>query len=128
MKLYYKFHNKTLPPYFHDFPFKDNIISDVGNQRPRRQTIRLPVRFENGITELPQINPIIKISNSNRLNATNCIRFHIPNLVNKLYLPEIAREKVFTHSIKGFKNYAKCLIIDKYESVCDKATCFICNS
>ena len=125
MKIYYKFHNNMLPGHFHDFPFKENDYADEF-QRPHRD-IRPPIRLRNDIAEIPILNPIIPIIKARTENANKCIRFHIPKLVNELYLPNPAREKIYTHSLTGFKNYSKKIIIDQYKEYCTIHNCYICN-
>ena len=47
----------------------------------------------------------------------NCIRFHIPNLINNL--PANVRNKIDTHSLSGFTHYTKMHFIGQYKIECD---------
>ena len=103
-----------------------NMIMQLRIKDPHRD-IRLPVCLRNNITEIPVLNPIIPIIKAKTESANKCIRFHIPKLVNELYLPNPAREKINTHSLTGFKNYLKKIIIDQYKEDCSIHNCYICN-
>ena len=103
LKFYYKFSHKQLPVYFNDF-FPRN--SDI-HTYPTRNREALHLRpYRNSTTK-------------------KCIRFHIPNLINNL--PVYVREKIISHSLPGFAHYTKIYLIGKYENVCDKRNCYICN-
>jgi hypothetical protein len=128
LKIYYKFHNNTLPDYFSNFPFIS--IEALNNERihTRPKRVRtLPDRYGDSQTELPNPNPIIQISLTNKSNSRKCIRHFIPKLINDLYIPELAREKVFTHSSKGFNTYVKNIIFLNYSAGCLIANCHVCK-
>lgn len=125
IKLYYKFHNNILPEYFADFPFTD-IRDNAENNRPRR--IRAcPDRFRDSQADLPNLNPIIQTIPTEKNNSRNCIRHFIPKLINDRYIPDIARDKIHTHSTKGFNDYTKNVIIQNYCTTCSIINCYICN-
>ena len=50
--------------------------------------------------------------------AENCIRNQIPIILNET--PPIVLQKVYTHSYKGFVNYAKNFILQLYQTECQK--------
>jgi len=127
IKLYYKFHNNTLPEYFTDLPFNDAVTNEVpGPDRPRRLRV-VTERYRDSQTELPNLNPIIRTIAPAKNSCKNCIRHYIPKLINDEYLPEIVRQKICTHSFKGFNNYGTSFIIQKYSSICPIANCYVCN-
>ena len=128
LKLYYKFHNNSLPDYFSNFPFKSIAATNNENipSRPRRIRVA-PARYGDSQTELPNLNPVIQIMPTVKLNSRKCIRHFIPKLINDLYIPEIAREKVNTHSYKGFITYVKNNIIQNYCADCQITNCHVCN-
>ena len=57
--------------------------------------------------------------------ARKCIRYSLPNLINETSSDVI--DKVFTHSVNGFKLYVKKCIIQKYSDTCHIVNCYICN-
>ena len=57
--------------------------------------------------------------------ARKCIRYSLPNLINET--PSDIIDKVFTHSVNGFKLYVKKCIIVKYSDTCHIVNCYICN-
>ena len=60
IKIYYKFHNSSLPAYFADFPFNDaDAIDRPGPNRPRRLRT-ITDRYGVNQTEQPNFNPIIR--------------------------------------------------------------------
>jgi len=127
MKIYYKFHNNSLPVYFENFPFRNiTALTNTSNDRPRRLRITTE-RYQNSQSILPNLNPTIQIIPTNRKSTRNCIKYHIPQIINDNYLPQLATEKVHTHSSKGFNHYAKNLIINGYTNVCSIENCYICG-
>ena len=128
LKIYFKYHNNALPEYFSDFPFKSiGSTNDIpAHDRPRRFRV-VTERYRENQTELPNLNPVIRITPTKKTNSRNCIRHLIPKLINDLYIPEIAREKVHTHSPKGFNTYVKNIIINGYSVDCMVTNCHICN-
>ena len=45
--------------------------------------------------------------------AKRCLRYNLPHFINNT--PKIVTEKVGTHSLQGFANYAKTYLLKKYE-------------
>ena len=54
-----------------------------------------------------------------------CVRYSIPRLLNTS--PDLIKNKIFTHSLKGFTNYIKFFFIKEYQEVCNIPNCYICN-
>ena len=101
-KFYYKYKHGNIPLYFSNF-FTRN--SDIHSYQTRRRNELRPINFNN-------------------INTRNCIRFHIPNLINNL--PENVKSKIDTHSMKGFSHYFKIYLIGKYQLECYIQNCYIC--
>ena len=58
-------------------------------------------------------------------SAINTIRHHIPRFIENV--PDMIKEKIHTHSFKGFVHYAKLYYIRSYPVVCDVENCYICS-
>ena len=103
-KFYYKFTKNKLPKYFHNF-FQRNSDIHTFNTRNRHKLHLYP--FRNATTK-------------------NCIRFHIPNVINNIPIQVI--EKVDTHSLSGFSHYVKLYLIAQYPLECFIQNCYICGT
>ena len=57
--------------------------------------------------------------------AMKCIRYSLPNLINETSSDII--DKVYTHSVTGFRLYVKKCIIQKYSDTCHIVNCYIRN-
>ena len=77
-KFYYRYKHDELPLYFQNFFIRNSDIH------------RYPTRNNS------ELRPI----NINHSSSRNCIRFHIPILINNL--PLNVKSKIDTHSLKGF--------------------------
>ena len=124
MKLYFKYENNMLPSYLNNL-FNENQAQQT--MRPRR-VVLAPQRFDATIYSIPILTPTMPIVVTNSKASRLCIRYKIPDLINKNYLPEIVMSKIHTHSFKGFTQYAKKYIIDNYETNCNITNCYICSS
>ena len=124
-KFLYKNKNNTLPTYFNNF--LNNLPIQEDRAAPRRIS-NIPSRFDDTLHNIPNFSPRIKINLTNTKTSRLCIRHKIPDLINENYLPQIVLDKVDTHSLKGFTEYAKNYIIDNYSSVCTVHNCFVCNN
>ena len=103
IKFYYKYSHGKLPAYFKKF-FPRN--SDVHEHRTRNRDQLHLYPYNNSTT-------------------LNCIRFHIPNLINKL--PVLVSQKIDTHSLAGFSHYVKLYLIGQYQTECLIQNCYICG-
>ena len=121
IRYYHKFVNNTLPEYFQNFPF--NSITPRRVQRERILTLRYRDSQEN----LPTLNPIIDYVPTLKPQARRRLKHLIPQLVNKRYLPDEARDKIITHGYYGFMDYFKNYIINNYEDSCREINCFVCR-
>ena len=61
----------------------------------------------------------------NHVYMEKCIRYSIPKLINDT--PDHIRNKLYTHSLKGFANYVKHIYIKEYQLVCNIPNCYICR-
>ena len=57
--------------------------------------------------------------------ARDCIRNQMPHLLNTTHLSIL--EKVLIHSLKGFGQYTKHYLIEKYSDICLIHNCNVCN-
>ena len=116
--LFYRYKNGTIPEYFKDmFTGNGNLSS-----RPKRQ------RFTDIINNFPQNHDFnIQIEQTNTIYCRLFIRHTIPKLLQENFLPQIAMEKISTHSYQGFVNYSKKYIISKYDLECNVNNCYICK-
>ena len=101
LKFYFKFEQKTLPHFF------TSMLSIVTHSHD--------TRHRGGFY---QCKP-------NTTNGTKCLRFFLPSLLNEA--PPCIKDKVFTHSYKGFSNYVKNHLITQYPSECFVQNCYVCN-
>ena len=124
IKLYYKFKNNSIPPYFETLPFKD--INDILRARPRRD-LTATLRYSDSQEQLPILNPTIQIERTEKKLTRNCVRHFVPKLVNENYLPNFVMRKIYTHSQNGFYTYAKNHIVEGYDHQCTVVHCYICN-
>ena len=58
-------------------------------------------------------------------SAEETIRYYLPTFVEKV--PNQIKDKIHTHSFKGFTHYAKIYYTNSYSSECDIENCYICN-
>ena len=121
MTVFYRYKNGTIPEYFKDmFTGNGNVSS-----RPKRQR-KAPQRFTDIINNFPQNHDFnIQIKQTNTIYCRLCIRHTIPKLLQENFLPQIAMEKINTHSYQGFVNYSKKYIISKYDLECNVNNCYI---
>ena len=61
------------------------------------------------------------------LTLLTTYRHEIPKLLQDNVLPRDVIVKIYSHSYKSFKDYAKKHIIQNYQPVCDIRNCFICK-
>ena len=103
LKFCYKYENNLLPEYFkkHMLPRNSRITSDVTRQY---NTFRLSsVRHE---------------------FAKRSIYFRFPKVFNDM--DDSIKEKMYTHSIDGFKNYVKKIFLNSYDINCITENCPSC--
>ena len=103
LRLYYKCENKLLPRFFSDI-FHPASDHHAHNTR--------------GCTNLYK-------PRSHTASGRNCMRFFVPDILNKS--PPCITNKIYTHSYKGFCDYAKKYVINTYETTCTIVNCYICN-
>ena len=66
----------------------------------------------------------LKVKSNTEL-AKASIRFSLPGLIEKI--DEQVINKIFTHSLSGFSNYAKSHFISLYNPLCDIKNCYVCQ-
>ena len=100
----YKIENKLLPRYFLD---SDLFMKtdQVHNYSSRRNTYVIP-RIQHEF-------------------ARHGIHYKIVNIFNEM--PMQFKDKIYTHSLLGFKMYIKRHIINSYEVQCNNENCYICT-
>ena len=104
LKFYYNLVHRKVPEYFYQLPFYAN--HEVHDHYTRQQ--------QN-----------LHICVAKHTFAKKCIRYSLPNLINETSSNII--DKVYTHSVNGFKQYVKKCMIQKYSDTCHIINCYICN-
>ena len=103
LKFQFRYQNNTLPEYF------KNIFTletpDHDHDTRGRNIDRPPV--------------------PNRSFSKNTVRHFMPIFLQNT--PNIITDKISTHSLKGFTNYAKRYYIDNYNFVCNDPNCWPCQ-
>ena len=105
LKFYHKFINDRLPLYFQQLPLIRN-----------REVHDHYTRGQNDIQ-------------ANRVNhefAKKCIRYHLSIVLSQI--SNDIKEKMYTHSLRGFIIYAKLKIIQTYIDKCVLHNCYTCKS
>ena len=105
LKFYYKLEKGQIPDYFKSFKIQ------------RRDEIHeKDTRYKSLIA-----------TNKTRIILTDkCLRNNLPHVLNST--PQIALDKVVTHSPNGFSKYIKDLIIKSYSNTCIIPNCYVCNN
>ena len=99
-KFYYRYKHDELPLYFKNFFIRNSDIH------------RYPTRNNS------ELRPI----NINHSSSRNCIRFHIPILINNL--PLNVKSKIDTHSLNRCPHHYRLYLICKYKSECNIPNCY----
>ena len=105
LKFYFKLIHNDLPPYFNSITV--NSRSELHDYNTRNKDR-------------------IHINATSHKFAENCIRNQIPIILNET--PSIVLQKVYTHSYKGFVNYAKNFTLQLYQTECHIDNCFVCSN
>ena len=105
LKFCYKLENNLLPDYF----INGNIFTRQSNVHSH--TTRGMDNYA-----LPRVSHEF---------AKNSPRFKIPFIFNEM--SHDIKSKIYTHSICGFKLYAKTKLISLYETECVDVNCFSCR-
>ena len=95
LKFYYNLVHRKVPEYFYQLPFYAN--HEVHDHYTRQQ--------QN-----------LHICVAKHTFAKKCIRYSLPNLINETSSNII--DKVYTHSVNGFRQYVKKCMIQKYSDTC----------
>ena len=103
LKFYYKLTHNELPAYFQNWQIVTN--SELHRHNTRRKHDIHIVGFRHAF-------------------AKRCIRINLPRTLNAT--PQPVKDKLFTHSFRGFVNYAKLIFIQKYTIECTITNCYIC--
>ena len=104
LKFYFKIINNILSDHFYDFNLALN--SDIHDYNTRGKNKLRNAHFKHEF-------------------ARNCIRNQMPHLLHTTHLSIL--EKVLTHSLKGFGQYTKHYLIEKYSDICLIYNCYVCN-
>ena len=104
LKFYYKLTHNELPAYFQNWQIVTN------SERHRHNTRR---------------KHDIHIVGFRHTFAKRCIRINLPQTVNNT--PESVKDKLFTHSFRGFVNFAKLTFLQNYKNECTVVNCYICD-
>ena len=103
LKFYYKLTHNELPDYFQNWQIVTNSELHKHNSR-RKHDIHI-VGFRHTF-------------------AKRCIRINLPRTLNAT--SQSVKDKLFTHSFRGFVNYAKFNFLQSYKNECTVANCYLC--
>ena len=103
LKFFFKYQNETLPNYFYGM-FDNLYPTHHYSTRQRGQPV---------------------VARGRTSAANHSIRYSLPDVI--LNTNTCIIEKLTTHSLNGFSNYAKQYYISQYNPICDIANCYICN-
>ena len=100
LKIYHKYINGKLPNFFENF-----CVFNSHRYNTRNQYL------------------------TNVRTRTKCAAKRLRCYIVKCYnsTPDIVREKLYTHSIKGFADYMRRYVTAAYPLVCSIPRCYICN-
>ena len=73
-----------------------------------------------------QTNGIFENATTKTSSGENCIRFHLPVIMNNT--DRNVLDKVSTHSYEGFAFYVKRVTICNYNNECNLWNCYVCNT
>jgi len=116
LKFYFKYSHNQLPMYFSR---RDNENS---KQKEETFVLNLNSSIHNYNT---RIKHNLHIPNINHSYAQKCLRYKIVNTINNT--PLLILNKIHTHSLHGFTNYAKNVLIQNYTETCYIQNCYICH-
>ena len=102
LKFYYKYKKKLLPAYFSGM-FDDNFLSHQYETRNKTQP-----------------------STWKSIASKNCVRYSVPLLMDKI--PQNIKDKIESVSLQTFGKHVKTWFIDKYDPVCRKKKCYVCQN
>jgi len=103
-KFMYNFENKTLPNYFLSIQYHRHSSRHHYNTRNAENMELLPSRH---------------------VFVETSICYRLPKVLNTC--PACIRDKIFSHSPKGFRNYVKNYFIGNYSEFCTINNCYICQ-
>ena len=105
LKFYFKYVHKKLPLYFQSLNLKK--VSEIHSYNTRRP------------------NQLI-INKTKHKFADKCIRVQLPIIINST--TSNVTNKIMTHSFKGYVTYITNDMLDKYQTLCRIANCYICSN
>ena len=103
LKFYFKFVHKLLPSYLQQWQLTTN--DDIHTHNTRQQNE-------------------LHIVGTKHTFAKQCLKHNLPKTLNSI--PKIVKDKIGTHSFRGFINYAKDSFIKKYKIRCEVTNCYTC--
>ena len=102
MKFYHKYMNNQLPDFFRSY-----YVRDAPHTHNTRHTH-------------------LYVPNTRTEAARKRLRYFIPEILKKV--PTSVTDKLLTHSLNGFANYYKNILLSEYETTCNIRNCRICRS
>ena len=107
MKLCYKVENKLTPDYFKQISSEANLSAPGRHEHDTRNA---------DLLRLPKVkHDFAKYSISNR----------IPSVYNEM--DNLFKDKIYTHSFNGYKNYIKASLLANYKENCEIENCPNCR-
>ena len=104
LKFYYQFIPNKLPTYRQHWQKATNSKIHGHNTRKKKK---------------------IHIYGTKHTFAKQCLKYSLPNTINNT--SQRVKDKLYTHSLQGFINYAKYHIIQNYKNTCTIIYCYTCT-
>ena len=101
LHFYFKFVHNILPSYLLQWQLTTNTDIHTYNTRQQNE---------------------LHIVGTKHTFVKQCLKHNLPKTLNSI--PKIVKDKIVTHSFRGFINFAKDSFIKKYKIHCDVANCY----
>lgn len=104
LKFYFRYIHKNLPDYLLKWQIvpKDNIHNYDTRNTQNIYTFRTKHDF-----------------------AMKCLKYNLPHAINNT--PDLIKDKIYTHSMRGFSIYVKNYFLQKYDYRCTLSNCYTCH-
>ena len=104
LKFYFKYIHRHLPVYLLNWQITPNVNIHLHDTRKSKNihTARTKHEF-----------------------AKKCLKYNLPFIIN--HTSDIVKEKIYTHSLRGFTIYAKNFLLQTYKDTCTLPNCYSCH-
>ena len=114
LKFYFKYTHNQLLNYFNNSA-ADNSLNNCFELKLNSNVHSYNTRNKNNL----------HASHKKHKFSEKCLRHNIVKTVNSM--PPQVLNKIYTHSLHGFKIFTKLYLISNYSDTCDIPNCYICN-